>query len=308
LRGLVFGLIAISLCFWSGCGSGGGGTNTDTVTDDCSTDNAPMQSATCTVTLTDANSTTIMDLGATREVVTNSIPEHPVGLFPNTANPHCITVQMTVLQMTTNPTDAGSLTALLGATGIDWAFGVALNGVEFDPVAAEPWAKNTANQNWSWVLEATANPLGLDCNNAHVQPTGKYHYHGTPSTYIDFLGVDGSQMVLAGYAADGFPIYWKFGDIGGNITELMSSYQLRTDNGGMRPGDGVTAPDGAYDGTYVQDYEYVPALGHLDACNGMTGPTPSVPGGEYYYVVTEAFPGIPRYFKGTPDASFAIGP
>ena len=25
--------------------------------------------------------------------------------------------------------------------------------------------------------------IGLDCNTAHVQPTGKYHYHGVPSLH-----------------------------------------------------------------------------------------------------------------------------
>ena len=53
------------------------------------------------------------------------------------------------------------------------------------------------------------NPLGAgtrfewlrtDCNNAHVQPTGAYHYHGLPKGLINRLGegVDGATDMIAG--------------------------------------------------------------------------------------------------------------
>ena len=47
-------------------------------------------------------------------------------------------------------------------------------------------------------------------NHAHVQPTGAYHYHGMPELLIDFLGED-STMTLVGWAADGFPVYARYG-------------------------------------------------------------------------------------------------
>jgi hypothetical protein len=57
----------------------------------------------------------------------------------------------------------------------------------------------------------------------------------------------------------------------------------------------------------VQDYEYVAGLGELDACNGRDGVTPEYPRGTYYYVVTAAYPFIPRCWVGTPDQSFSRG-
>ncbi|HBL47569.1 MAG TPA: hypothetical protein DDZ90_29705, partial [Planctomycetaceae bacterium] len=59
-----------------------------------------------------------------------------------------------------------------------------------------------------------------------------------------------------------------------------------------------------YDGTFVADYEFVKDSGDLDECNGRLGVTPEYPDGIYHYYLTEAFPYIPRYFRGTPDPSF----
>ena len=185
------------------------------------------------------------------------------------------------------------------------------NGVVLDPVAAEPWINTSTNaQNWDWNLEATTNGLGLDCNDAHVQPTGAYHYHGVPQGYIDELGIDGNTMVLIGYAADGFPLYYKYGyetatDANSNVVLLRSSYAVRP---GDRPGDGISAPCGAYNGKYVADWEYNVSFGDLDECNGRFGATPEFPDGTYYYVLTDEFPYIPRCFQGTPSTSFRLGP
>lgn len=86
------------------------------------------------------------------------------------------------------------------------------------------------------------------------------------------LGVDGSQMVKLGYAADGFPIYYKYGyDQNGDIVEMESGYALKS---GSRGGDGKSAPDGTYDGTYFQDYEYLSELSERDKCSGRVGRTP----------------------------------
>ena len=38
-------------------------------------------------------------------------------------------------------------------------------------------------------------------------------------------------------------------------------------------------PGGAYDGIFVEDFEYVPGSGDLDECGGRTGVTPEFPGG-----------------------------
>jgi len=115
-------------------------------------------------------------------------------------------------------------------------------------------------------------------------------------------------MTLIGYAADGFPIYYKYAytdasNSSSAVIEMTSSYQLKAGN---RPGDGVTAPCDVYNGVYSNDYEYVSGLGDLDQANGRTGVTPEYPSGIYYYVITEDFPSIPRYFRGTPSSDFEI--
>jgi hypothetical protein len=82
------------------------------------------------------------------------------------------------------------------------------------------------------------------------------------------------------------------------LKPLKSSYRVKK---GTRP-DG---PGGAYDGTFVADYEYAAGSGDLDECNGLSGPTPQYPRGIYHYVLTEQFPFVPRLYRGTPDPSFA---
>ena len=113
---------------------------------------------------------------------------------------------------------------------------------------------------------------------------------------------NGSAMVKIGYAADGYPIYYKYSydDSGTNILAYESGYQIKS---GSRGGNGTTSPDGCYDGTFFQDYEYVAGSG-LDACNGRTGKTPES-NSEYHYVVTDNFPSVPLCFTGTPDNSFS---
>ena len=213
--------------------------------------------------------------------------------------------------ITTSPTVASELTPLLSSRGPAYSFGVLLNGVELDPIAAEPFPHQgmmSPNVNWEWNLEATNVQIGLDCNNAHVQPQGKYHYHGSPTLYLENETIPSNAMTLIGYAADGFPIYFKYAystatDANSTVSIMTSSYRLKT---GSRPGNGTSAPCGEYNGIYSADYEYVAGLGTLDEANGRTGVTPEFPNGTYYYVVTEEFPSIPRYFKGTPSASFKI--
>lgn len=115
-------------------------------------------------------------------------------------------------------------------------------------------------------------------------------------------------MTLVGYAADGFPVYYKYAytnatDVNSAVIAMTSSYRLKS---GKRPGDGVTAPCGSYDGVYSNDYEFVSGLGTLDQANGREGVTPEYPSGTYYYLITDDFPNIPRYFRGTPAAEFKV--
>jgi len=218
-----------------------------------------------------------------RTIVVNNIPDHLTGEFSNMGNPNTIAEIDDAYVMTMDPVLANRSTSTGG-----FVSGILFSGVGLEVQTAETFVNmytGVANTDWNIVALQSAENLGLDCNNAHVQPTGQYHYHGAPSAYIDDLGIDGTEMVKLGYAADGFPIYYKYG-----YTE------------GERPGDGETAPDGCYDGTYSQDYEFVGGTG-LDECNGRTGRTPESER-EYYYLITDNWPSAPICFSGTPDTSF----
>jgi hypothetical protein len=259
--------------------------------------------------------------GAVRYWYSNSIPDHATGTFPNPGNPNSISAQQNEFTMCAYPELAGSFTNLhigFGSMGtcVAYELGVAMNGLEWDPIANEFFENpNNGQLNYDWnkhALSPNVN-LGTDMNDAHVQPTGKYHYHGDPTNFIATLGVTGSShSPIIGYAADGFPIYYKYvyadpNDANSGIIEISSCFQLKSGN---RPGNGITAPDGAYDGTYVEDYEYNDQMSgcQLDQCNGRYGVTPDYPNGTYYYVLTSYFPVVPLCLAGTPDESFSIGP
>jgi len=250
------------------------------------------------------NRVEILERGAHREVRANGIPSHPVGPFPNRANPNRITAQDHDFMIPSNPKSARHITPGRQAGG---PFGIALNGVLFEPGTAEFW-KGDRTSGWNYEALGGAVTLGLDANHAHVQPTGNYHYHGLPTLLMKRLGYrEGEHSPQIGWAADGFPIYARYGyrdpdDPASGVIALRGSYRLRT---GQRPGG--EEPGGPYDGAFVQDYEYVAGLGDLDECNGRFCLTPEFPEGTYAYFLTENWPVIPRYFRGTPTTLRAPG-
>ena len=121
---------------------------------------------------------------------------------------------------------------------------------------------------------------------------------------MEELNWDGTEhSPLIGWAADGYPVYVLTGDLGNGMQEVNSSYRLKSGN---RPGG--SQPDGTYDGTFVEDYEYVDGLGDLDECNGARTTSREFPQGTYAYFLTEEFPFVPRCWTGTPDDSFSERP
>lgn len=237
--------------------------------------------------------------GGSRLVDADGIPNHVTGDFPNDHNPNSISPQNYHFKVPIHPMEA--------ATPIRserYWFGVALNGVPFEPGTGEFY-----NGQREWMYEAKSGfiDLGLDNNNAHVQPQGSYHYHGLPSGLIMKLGGDGKKMLLVGWGADGYPLYTSYAysnpkDPRSALKKMKSGYRLRT---GVRKG----GPGGAFDGRFPTDYEFVKGAGDLDECNGRTGVTPDFPNGTFYYCLTEEFPYISRKFHGTPDPSFQkMGP
>ena len=237
---------------------------------------------------------TITVSGGERIISANGLPNHTTGQFPGRGNPNRISAQTYNFHVPTNPKVATQPTPSRGA----W-FGVALNGVPFEPGTAEFW-----NNQREWVMEAKSGfiDLGLDQNNAHVQPNGSYHYHGLPTGLMQKLGSDGKKMLLVGYAADGFPIYTSYAysvatNAASPLKKMRSSWQLKK---GERSG----GPGGKPDGKFTLDYEYVAGSGDLDDCNGRFGVTPEFPQGTYHYCITEEFPQLARFWRGTPDKSF----
>ena len=255
-----------------------------------------------------ANRVAISIEGDTRVIRSNDIPAHQVGRFPNRGNPHAISEQNAAIRLPAEPR-ANAEPVMLhdpARRGPPMPFGVGVNGVLFDPGTAEFWMGDR-QAGWNYEALGGAVALGLDANHAHVQRGGLYHYHGLPTGLLAELGFDdlttdsSGHSPLIGWAADGFPIYCLFGfrdpgDASSGITKLTSSYRLRQ---GTRP-SGAVGPGGRFDGTFVQDFEYVEAAGDLDACNGRVCGTPELPAGTYAYFLTEDWPVIPRGFRGKP--------
>ena len=233
--------------------------------------------------------------GYFRFVSSNGIPNHITGAFPNPGNPNSISEQRYTFRMLLNPKENYWVTPLSM-----YPFGVAVNGVPFDPGANE-WYMRDRNSGWQYEAMALDSRLGIDQNNAHVQPDGAYHYHGLPSGLVNRLASAG-RPILLGYAADGFPIYGPTGFASKHGGRLRSSYRIKS--GPRHANDYGINPGGNYDGSFVQDYEYVQGLGDLDESNGKHAVTPEYPRGTYLYVITDTYPYIPRSFRGTPDQTF----
>jgi hypothetical protein len=233
--------------------------------------------------------------GDYRLITANGVPDHPSGH----RNPGRVEAQEYSFRVPLNPKPAATATYIRHSP-----FGVAINGVVFDPSTNEYW-----NSDRRWMIEAlTRVDLGTDANHAHVQPGGKYHYHGLPTALLDRLEAK-KKMTLVGYAADGFPIYGPMAysdpnDPSSPLKAMKPSYTVKT---GARPA-GQDGPGGKYDGMYFPDWTYEKGLGDLDDCNGRTGVTPEYPKGTYYYVLTDTYPFVPRYWRGTPDPSFVRRP
>lgn len=239
----------------------------------------------------------------TRELSANGIPDHEVGTFPNVNNPNTISEQTVSASYTLEPALAQSATELGGPRG---STGYVLNGVKIDASTAGTCddsgnSCSLAGNVGSWNIEALGHNsfnFGTDDNNAHVQPGGSYHYHGMPEGFVTKLGGNSSTMTLIGWAADGFPIYARYGysvadDASSTLKAVTGSYQYVSVVSSSRP-----STDTYPLGTFAQDYEYAEGSGDLDECNGRVGVTPEFPDGIYHYYATDSYPYLQRCVKG----------
>jgi len=254
-----------------------------------------------------------------RTISSNNFPNHDYCYNPNNMpNP-----VFYLRQVSASPTIAATTTSILSPNNRPRInFGSALNGIFFSPSPATPFIfenQSTGEYNWDWVLEPTNNQGGgqgwvrLDCATAHSNSRG-YHYHGNMFEYVEGIQVGISTTttppdapIQVGWASDGFPILYRFGpDADGNLALLQPGFQLKP---GERPGDGITAPCGPYNGKYTNDYEHLMDVGDLDECNGIerTITLRTLHGEEtfdYFYMITDSFPQISRCMVGTVDATF----
>ena len=319
------------LSFWTlswillsvlGCSSGGGSNSTSAsieITDPCTIAGngsqlleyqlSPPGSSTTSVRETlnyeyewDCNDTS-------RTLSGNGVPNHPVtdGVFATK-----VSAQTVSATFPRSPSLSAEINENLTLKGY------ALNSVAFDPATAGTCpseAQSDANCDYAmgsdpWNMEALPGDIsnwkfdfGADASNAHVQPTGTYHYHGIPEGLLDVMSSDKNRMILVGWAADGFPIYARYGytdpqDNSSALKIVESSYQLKESSADGRPSTTFFPL-----GHFTQDWEYVDGSGDLDECNGREGVTPEYPEGTYHYFVTDAFPFVQRCVHGTVQAS-----
>lgn len=248
-----------------------------------------------------------------RGIIANGIPDHAVGTFPNANNPNSITEQTVVDSFSLEPIETSTATTLGGPSGIT---GYVLNGVKIDANTAGSCDDSgddcsLIGNEGNWHIEAlgqTSFNFGTDDNNAHVQPTGEYHYHGMPEGFVTKQGGGDTKMTIIGWAADGFPIYARYGysiasDSTSVLKSMTGSYQLITDVSQSRPST-VTYPLG----TFGEDWEYVAGSGDLDKCNGRVGVTPEFPEGIYHYYATDSYPYFQRCVKGEVEGAGMLPP
>lgn len=232
------------------------------------------------------NVSSIVREGGMTCIASNGAPNHEMGRFPNRANPNTFRVQTLRFCFPSEPHMAKTVTEGLMTVG------VSVTGVPIRPFTAgyyDPNGRRGISQDSSsgWRQQAMHNPrsLGMDDQNGHVDRSGLYHYHGVS---LDYLSSQDSTLI--GYAPDGFEIHYSPGT-------ATSSWHLKDGN---RP----TAPGGAYDGTFEEDFEYRTGSATpagpvaLDECNG------GLVNGTYTYFATDTYPYFPRCFKGIVNTRF----
>ncbi len=233
--------------------------------------------------------------GSSCTFATNAIPNHHFN-DGDQGFPNSVAEQDDTFEISATPAIANQTTPL--SLEIDNA--ILLNGVKVDILAAGCFGVgdgkvgcNDMQQPWRYDPMHAANGFRIDSHNAHSQPDGTYHYHGSP--FALFADDSSKASPVIGFAADGFPIFGSyFEDPNQVVRKATTSYRLKIGN---RP-EGNENPGGSYDGSFRDDYEYVEGLGDLDECNGMKT------NDNYRYYITDGFPYVLGCFTGTPHQSF----
>ncbi len=239
-------------------------------------------------------------------VKSTNIPSFTIGPWPG--NPNTASNQNWTFKITRTPQEqTGTKTATpLGHIGL-WRNGV----VFFNAKDAMSYNnQNIWHQN-AVVVEAPS----FDACKGHPQQQGAYHNHQNPSCLYTPNPLQHSGIV--GYAFDSYPVYGPYAYANANgtggIVRMRTSYRQRTITLRTTLPDGTILPSTQYGppvnatfplGHYIEDFEYVAALGTLDQYNGRTCVTPEYPSGTYAYFITidsagnSAYPYIlgPEYY------------
>ena len=126
-------------------------------------------------------------------VISDGIPNHKTGDFPNRDNPNRIQKQNYRFTIPRHPKKAEEITKLpMGPIG------VAINGIPFyNPFNIH--GKDAVTGEWAEVFDTCC---------GHPDQRGRYHYHQYPvCVKSPFKEVKGEHSPLIGFAFDGFAIY-----------------------------------------------------------------------------------------------------
>lgn len=221
----------------------------------------------------------------TRTIQANALPDHETGEFPNDGNPNTISEQDANYEYPVEPAFVGNATTVMTP-------GVAVNGVKFEPATAETVACESGETLRVEALQDIYN-LGLDFNNAHVQPTGEYHYHGVSELLAEAYATD-DDLVHVGFAADGYLMYYSKSGAYSSGYALSGEARSGTDCVGSGALQNVAVEiDGTTpDGTYASDWIHSANNGALDECNGVEIDS------QYAYLITDEYPFVGRCLNG----------
>ena len=300
--------LALSACPYPSSAAATKGDTSASGSLDCSCTSSSASGTTVNAWLGMDSTVTYSCSGSERTISSNSVPDHATGIFPNADNPNAIAEVAASYSHPLQPAFTSDEDVAIRVPG------VVRNGVKLEPETGET---TTGGGNSQWRYEAINGgvlELGLDDSFAHVQPDGSYHYHGLPIGHMDLSGVnDGNSMVLVGWAADGFPIYGRYGYVdplsaSSGIKVMEGSYELLDlvylEGQGRPSSDSSRSLASLPLGTFVEDWTYASGTGDLDACNGRYGVTPHFPDGIYHYYVTDDYPYIQRCLKGSQELEF----
>lgn len=277
---LTFTVIAMMLFY--GCHA----QKSNTAIEEKTTDGTPNYFGNYTIhDKTFGTSTTMVIEGDYRVMTTNALPNHETGEFPRKGNPNTISAQSKTYKIPLKPTFTGTA---------KWARepGVALNGVKFEPETAEMVICDSGENFRVEAVQDLIN-LGLDFNNAHVQPTGEYHYHGISEALVGAFNSE-EDLVHLGFAKDGYPIYYSKSGAYKPSYQIIDDTYSATDCTYSNPKSSmdVELKGDEFDGTFVSDWEYVKGKGDLDECNGI------YVNDTYMYIVTDGYPYVGRCLMG----------